>query len=57
MKCDNCYWNIYCSQAEMDLNINGNYCYHFDDIDSGGEYVPTRDDFYDEFYKYVEEYN
>lgn len=54
--CDNCCWNPYCSQTEHDLNINGNQCDYFDDIDSYGEYPPTRERFYKDFYNYVKEY-
>lgn len=54
--CDNCCWNPYCSQTEHDLNINGNQCDYFDDIDSYGEYLPTRERFYKDFYNYVKEY-
>ncbi|WP_418583431.1 hypothetical protein [Holdemanella porci] len=56
MRCDNCYWNPYCSQAEHDLNINGDECDCFDDIDNDGEYLPTRERFYEDFYNYVKEY-
>lgn len=55
MSCDSCYWNTYCSQAERDLNINGNKCEYCDDIDSDGEYFPTREGYYRDFYKYMEE--
>lgn len=56
MRCDSCYWNPYCSQAEHDLNINGDECDYFDDIDNDGEYLPTRERFYEDFYNYVKEY-
>lgn len=55
MRCDSCHWNTYCSQADMDLNINGGECLHYDNIDGASEYLPTREEFYAEFYKYMEE--
>lgn len=57
MRCDDCYWNSYCSEAECDLNINGDECDHFDDINSSDEYLPTRKAFYRDFYAYIKEYN
>lgn len=57
MRCEDCYWHPYCSQAEVDLNINGDKCDYFDDISNDGEYLPSRETFYRDFYNYSKEYS